>query len=224
MPISGEKRAKPTHSAPPVVGQLGDLVEVDQSIGPHAELYRILALLGGPVEQEAVVVPRLDHRGHEAPVVEHIAVHQDDRLSRQERGCQQGERGDRAAQIVGIVARDHEITCTDIHDLLLDLLGPVADHQVDLPDAEPPQNRHMTAQKGFPAEAQEHLGRQIGLFQAAANPSRHDGGPHYLKPPRWPGTDALSRVCTASSRILDRQGHISSRTPGQGRPVGKAKV
>jgi hypothetical protein len=63
--------------------------------------------------------------------------------------------------VVRVQVRRHHVAGADARDLLVDLLGPVADGEVDARHAAGAQNAHVPGEQGLAAEPQQHLGWQV---------------------------------------------------------------
>ena len=184
-----------------VAGHLDPLVKLDHPVGLDADLEGLLADRGATVDQQAILVRRIEQARQQPPVIEHVGIHVEHRLAGGEHVAQSPEREQAAGPIVGIEPGLDAVGGAEQRELAPDLLGPMADHERDVEQAEMRQDVEMALEQALAGEAQQGLGRRLAvLVEPHPDARRQHGDLHAVCLPRsagrpGPARSAARRAC-----------------------------
>lgn len=139
------------------------LPKLDEPSGAHAELHRFVAGLELAIEQEHVGVPRRAEPAHDAIVVEHVRIHEEQIVV--ELVAHGPQRHHAALLKIRVEHRPHAQVAGNGFQRRRDALGLEADAEHELGYSGAPQNAHMALEQRLSAELEEALGTVSGRAQ-----------------------------------------------------------
>ena len=127
---------------------------------------------------------RFEQPCKQAPIVENVGIHVENRLAGREHLAQRPQGEQAAGPVVRVKPGADQVGRADRGELALDLLGAMTDHQGDVDQPELHQDVEMTPEQAVAFETQQGLGRPIaGRVEPVADPRRQHGDFHEVSLP-----------------------------------------
>ena len=133
------------------------------------------SLTGSSVEQEDVVVRRVEQTRQQPPVVQDIRIHQQDRRAAAQHLAALPERDHAAVAERRVVDQRNAATALVPRHLLAQIRGPIANRYGNLAHPAGIENREVPRQQAVAAEAQHGLRRDVHAHSPAASGGKDQG-------------------------------------------------